>query len=422
MAKQLDEKRLNEFIEMISLMSQFDFTHHVETNISDDPIDKIAYGLNELSEKLKNNVVEKSLLTQKYKKLNESLSDYKYALDQSAIVVITDTKGNVEYVNDMYCKISKYSEQELIGQNQRIINSGYHQKKFWKQMWSNIGKGRVWRSDVRNKAKDGSFYWIDSTIVPFLNSKGNPVRYLAVCHDISDRMKKEQDLIYYQQKLEQTNENLEKFARIAAHDMKSPMNAASGLIHLLEAELGENKNKEVAEYLQRLNDTFHSTKQLINGILNYSKTSLTEIEMEEVDLSELICNIVDRYSLNKQVVIHFDKVELNIKHNKTVLTQIFDNILNNAVKYNDKEICEIELVLLEKNDHYEISISDNGPGIANEDREIIFDLFENLKTTNKDSTGIGLATVKNLLSETNGQIWVETSEKKGAKFVITIKK
>lgn len=422
MAEQLDEKRLNELIEMIRSMSRLDFSHHVKTKITNNTLDIMANGLNMLSEKMESKANEKSLLTHKNEELNEALSDYKYALDQSAVVVITDIKGNVEYVNDMYCKVSKYSEKELIGQNQRIVSSGFHSKKFWKQMWAKVGRGSVWRNEVKNKAKDGTIYWVDSTIVPFLNSKGKPERYLAICHNISARKQKEEQLKYYHQKLEQTNESLEKFAHIAAHDMKSPMNTASGLIYLLEAELGESKNKEVAEYLQRLNDTFYNTKQLINGILNYSKASLTEIELEEFDLRKLISKISDQYSLNNHVVIHCDKTALFVKHNKTVLTQIFDNILNNAIKYNDKEVCEIEFQFDEKDDQYEISISDNGPGIANKDRERIFDLFENLKTTKKDSTGVGLATVKKLLSETHGKIRVESSEKKGAKFVITFQK
>ena len=110
------------------------------------------------------------------KELNEALknlSDYKIALDASVIVVITDPKGDILYVNEKFCEISGYSENELIGQNQRIVNSGYHSKSFWKEMWNTLAKGKIWHNEIRNRAKEGSFYWVDTTIVPFIDKNKN---------------------------------------------------------------------------------------------------------------------------------------------------------------------------------------------------------------------------------------------------------
>jgi len=202
-------------------------------------------------------ITERKLIEEQLRGSHREVEDLKAALDEHAIVAMTDPQGRITYVNDKFCAISKYSREELLGQDHRIINSGYHPTEFIRNLWTTITHGKVWHGEIKNKAKDGSFYWVDTTIVPFLNDQGKPRQYVAIRADITERKKIEEQLRTSLQEVGDLKAALDEHAIVAMTDAQGRITFVNDKF----CEISKYSREELLGQDHRIiNSGFHSTE------------------------------------------------------------------------------------------------------------------------------------------------------------------
>lgn len=223
--------------------------------------------------------------------------------------------------------------------------------------------------------------------------------------------------------LQEVNKRLEKFAFTTAHDLKSPLNSQIGLLQLIELSIDPTDNPEVGEYIQRLKLVNEKMRSLVEGILLHSVRHYKMGQRETVDFNEVLKEIIvtDNLTVKANIILESELPRISFHWSSAI--QVFRNILDNAIKYNDKEQCEIRVGGSETPHFHVIWIKDNGPGIEKEYHDKIFDLFKQVNaSTDTQTVGIGLATVKNLMDGCGGKVIIESELGKGCSFVLHIPK
>jgi len=355
----------------------------------------------------------------------KELADIKFALDQSTIVAITDQRGIINYVNDQFCRISKYSRDELIGQDHRIINSGFHPKDFIRDLWTTIASGKVWKGELRNRAKDQSIYWVDTTIVPFLNPDGKPYQYVAIRHDITQRKLAEAQVLDQGVQLQRAAQLsfVGELAAGLAHEIKNPLAGIQGVVDILIRRRDKNDpEREALEGMRHEVTRIDNTVRLLLDrarprLVSLRETSLRELVARSVNLAR--AQVTNAIGSEKQVKIDFeapeDPVMISIDPG-----QIEDAVLNliiNAIEAVDVD-GQVTIRLSTPQDDPEeiaIEVSDNGTGISEPDLSKVFDPFF---TTRQSGTGLGLPSVRRIARLHGGGVDVKSSPGQGSVFTI----
>lgn len=367
-------------------------------------------------------VTEKTIAEQKIAEKAKEINDVRSALDESAIVTIADHKGIITFVNDKFCSVSQYDRDELIGRYHYVGNPEYQLNRFIKNIWTTIANGKVWKGDIKNRAKDGSYYWVNSTIVPFLDNKGNPYQYIAISSDITEKKLAKENLDYALVDLEKKNKELDQFAYIVSHDLKAPLRAINNLSEWIVEDMPEMP-EIVSDNFGLLRGRVQRMENLINGVLDYSRIGRTKIETESVDTKQMLDQIAETLVPNKDFEISIAENFPVIIAANILLYQVFSNLISNAVKYNDKPHGKIECSYESLPNFHQFTIADNGPGIAEEYHKKVFKVFQTIEARDKkESTGIGLSIVQKIIEEKGGVIRIESEENKGASFIFTLPK
>jgi len=361
-----------------------------------------------------------------------ALDNQKFALDQHAIVSITDLAGRITYANDRFCEISGYSREELLGQNHRLVKSGLHPASFYDELWRTITEGRVWRGEICNRSRGDGLYWLSATIVPLLGPDGRPEQYIAIRTDITDRKAIESRLEAAKEVAVQASVAKTQFLANVSHEIRTPLNAVLGMLKLLQ---GTALNSRQADYVAKSEAAARSLLLLLNDVLDFSKAEANKIELDprSFRLDALMGDLAVVLGAN----LGFKPVELVLDVDESVprdligddlrLQQVLINLGGNAIKFTEQGEVVVSVRGLEQDDQQVLlgfSVSDTGIGIAPEHRQHIFSGFsqaESSTTRRFGGTGLGLAISQRLIGLMGSELVLDSTLGEGSTFSFAVR-
>ncbi|MFE4897050.1 PAS domain S-box protein [Peribacillus butanolivorans] len=341
----------------------------------------------------------------------KELEDMYYAINQSSIVAITDEKGIIVDVNDKFSEVSGYKRSELIGHTHQLVNSGYHSKEFFDDMWKTIQNRKVWNGEIRNRAKDGSYYWVDTTIVPFYTVEGKPFQFLALRYDITER-KQTEEMLHRQDKLAAVGQ----LAAGVAHEIRNPLTSMKGYTEYLQLD---EKDENRLEYLGIIMDEINRVNEIVEEFLELSKPQSLILETKNiVPIIQNVLSLTEFDARKKNVILFFDcyHEEILIRCDENRLKQVLLNFVINGIEAMP-DGGEIKVVTELKEEKVHISIIDTGVGMPPDQLRRIGEPFF---TTKKSGNGLGLMISFKIIESHLGRVFVESEVNKGTVFNIVL--
>ena len=411
-------KVLNRIVEDVKMGNTINEVNYEKGIKSTDEIGLVSKTIVKMSKDL----VEKNIdLTRKQK-----------AMDISAIVAETDTKGKITYVNDNFVRISKYPKSELLGADHRILNSGHHSKEFFSDMWATILRGQTWRGEIKNKAKDGTYYWVETTIYPYLKPDGSIEKFVAIRFDITEKKNSFVELERARDELTNALKAKSNFMANMSHEIRTPLNGIIGFSTLL---LDQKLSNEASEKIEHIKNCSESLLNIINDILDLSKIEAGKLSVESIpfELEKIIEATLYVFSTiisHKGVSLNYhidDSVPKFILGDPLRLRQILLNLVGNAVKFTEEGEINVRVSIAQKfGEKYELKflVKDTGIGISQAAQAKLFDAFEqaDTSTTRKyGGSGLGLAISRKLVKVFGGDIRISSELGVGSEFEFTIK-
>ena len=359
------------------------------------------------------------------------LADIKRALDESAIVAITDHAGVITYVNDKFCEISGYTRDELLGNTHRLVNSGYHPRPFFEEMWRTIGAGKVWRREIRNRKKDGGHYWVHTTIVPFLDDGGRPYKYVAIRTDITERIQAEEKLQQAQDALMVQKLFAERLSALAAlaggiaHELNQPLSSIRVYAETLEEMIRRGTPPEPVRLSQTMAKIMRQVDRASRVIMHMRDfaSEQTDRSVTVIELRHLVNSVLELIGeqLKNHGIACLNEVEpgVRIRANFNRMEQVLINLLSNSKdSIDEKADAQVKVVRLtssQANGQVVLAVRDSGQGIPETVRPHLFEPFVTTKGPNR-GTGLGLSICIGILRDYDASIRLAYSGPDGTEF------
>lgn len=365
---------------------------------------------------------------------NNELKFQKIAMDHHAIISSANVRGDIIAVNDKFTEVSGFSKDELLGKNHRIVRTDdHHSSAFYKEMWKTIAKGKIWQGEIKNKSKDGHSYWVNSTIVPFLDAKtGKPYQYTSVRTDITSIKETEKALNKAKSDAEAASVAKSAFLANMSHELRTPMNAIIGYSEMLMEDAEDEGYDEMIPDLQKISAAGKHLLSLINDVLDLSKIEAGQMELllEDFDLSQTIKEVIDTtaplFAKNSNVADTELSPDIKVVHSDvTKVRQVLFNLLSNAAKFTHEgnitirtqlDECEGEPWLL-------LSVKDTGIGIPEDKIDHVFAEFsqaDESTTKNYGGTGLGLPLSRKFCDLMGGDLTVTSVVGEGSVFTMSV--
>lgn len=404
---------------------------------------------------IRNDITQRKAQEEKIIKINQSLTDFQDAIQFSSIVSRADRSGVITYVNENFVKISGYTAKELIGQTHRIINSRYHSQQFWIDMWKTIASGKTWRAEVKNKAKDGSFYWVDTFVMPFVDQQGNVHEFLSIRNDITQRKEQEANIVMLNESLKSINFQLEEkvdvrtrellqankhleavteqlnkyndklknYIHIISHNLRSYV---VNLNYFVKYLLEEKNEEERTGLLMKMKSVVSNFNQTIEALVEVVKIEgEKDVPVERIDIDLLLretLKVLGGEIQKTHAQIDWDFSEApSIASSKVYMESIFLNMISNSIKYkapDRKPLIKVKSVKTKNS--VSLSFEDNGLGIDLERNQN--KLFGLNKTFHRhpEARGVGLFLTKTQVESMGGKITASSKVDQGTIFTIEL--
>lgn len=347
------------------------------------------------------------------------------ALDQAAIVAVTDVKGDILYCNEMFCHISGYTREELLGANHRILNSGEHEKSFFQEMYRTIAQGRIWRGCIRNRQKSGQIYWVDTTIIPQMDANGKPTAYLSIRFEVTGHKQTLIDLGHARERAEAAASAKGRFLATMSHELRTPLTGVVGLTELLAATPLDARQRD---YVDSLLDAANGLQSIVNDVLNVAKSEadipvkMAPMNPREIAVAtiRLLGTVAAKKKIDLTLSCAHDLPDF-VAGDAERWRQVLTNLIGNALKFTEAGEVAVKMswVSTERGAGLRVEVKDTGPGFPPELHARLFEPFEQGDSTwsrTHEGAGLGLAISANLVRAMGGRIAAESKKGDGATF------